>query len=305
MKKKCISQHRSLFSTSERFIRLNKLDWTLSNIRSVIQRISQYSIRHKNVTWCEEVREMTLHLMSYQDFNADTLKFLAELIDHGCEVNGALCQIMGVAWTKLQDGRANMWKHPLISLHLLRNLLLHGPLTAITEITDGINHIRALKNYTSNRSPDNGKSVRVTASEVYNLIIDRMSLFNQRKQLACKRLKLGTVDAKDRKWLDYMVRRLPVPVDFKTIHKLVKPKPGRRPDEESEAGSGTSSNFDRMPHNDNEYEDVESDQDMQDNEAFEPFPNRPMEDDLPDEDVHDDDELHHNYEQDAEGAYAL
>ena len=217
VKKQCISQHRSLFSTCERFIRLNKLDWTMSNIRSVIQRISQYSIRHKNVTWCEEVREMTLHLMSYQDFNADTLKFLAELIDHGCEVNGALCQIMGVAWIKLQDARASMWKHPLISLHLLRNLLLHGPLTAITEITDGINHIRALKNYTSNRSPDGGRSVRVTASEVYKLIVDRVSLFNQRKQLACKRLRLGAVDMKDRKWLDYMVRRLPVPVDFKTI----------------------------------------------------------------------------------------
>merc|ERR1712151_18228 len=195
-----------------------------------------------------------------------------------------------------------MGKHPLISLHLLRNLLLHGPLTAITEVTDGINHIRALKKYTSNRSPDNGKSVRVTATEVYKLIIDRVSLFNQRKQLACKRLKLGTVDAKDRKWLDYMVRRLPVPVDFKTIHKLVKPKHGRRPDEISEAGSGTSSNFNR--NHENEHDDVESEQDMQDIEAFEPFPNRPM-DDVHDEDVHDDDELHHNYEQDAEGAYAL
>jgi len=219
-KRKCMPHHKSLFSLCEMQIRTRQIEWTLANIRNVIQKTSLNTPQRVMAVWSDELRKKALFLTSTRDFSGNALKALAELIDQCREVNGSLCHIMSVVWTRLQDGRASMWKHPLLGLYVLRNILMHGPLTTVTEAMDGIDKIRALKSYNQSK---NAREVRDAANEIYELLVDRPRLFSERRQLSCRRLKLDT-PKKTPRWEDYIVRRLPVLVEFNQIHKLIRPK---------------------------------------------------------------------------------
>jgi hypothetical protein len=79
------------------------------------------------------------------------------------------------------------WKHALFSLQILRNLLLHGPLAAISEATDGLDRIRKFKAYTDTMRGQNCQQIQMAASEVYSLLVDRAKLFSIRRLCADRR----------------------------------------------------------------------------------------------------------------------
>lgn len=222
-RKRCLPHHVSLFSLCEGHMRQRSVKWSLANIRPVIQKFAYDSPRRKIALWSDHVRKQTLALTANQEFSGNALKSLAELIDQCCEVNGSLCHIMGAVWTRLQDGRAHMWRHPLLGLYVLRNIIMHGPLSAVTEATDGLKRIKALRSYSSAKNQDGARDVRDTATEVYELLVDRSKLFAERRSLSCRRLKLDAPKRSSR-WEDYLVRRLPVLVAFNHIHGLLRPK---------------------------------------------------------------------------------
>jgi len=51
---------------------------------------------------------------------------------HQCDI--ALPQAMAVVWSRLDDRKSSGWKHPLLGLHLLKNLLLHGVSVGYLEV---------------------------------------------------------------------------------------------------------------------------------------------------------------------------
>jgi hypothetical protein len=93
---------------------------------------------------------------------------------------------MSVIWLRLRDCMGLQWKHAVLALQLLRNLLYHGPLTAVTEATDGLHKIRSLKYY-ENIRPVCAQQV---SAAVYGLLVDRATLFTVRRTCADRRRKL-------------------------------------------------------------------------------------------------------------------
>ena len=125
IERKSASQ-KSLFAMCESFIRLNEVDSSMSNIRNVVQEHSLQCPQRDIANNCASVRAKALSLTSNQTFEGNALKALASLIDSSHEVNGALGHVMGIVWIRMKETRAHLWKHPLLSLYILRNLLLHG-----------------------------------------------------------------------------------------------------------------------------------------------------------------------------------
>ena len=115
---------------------------------------------------------------------------------------------MSVIWFRLRDCKGMNWKHGLQALQILRNLLYHGPLAAITEAVDGLDKIRALKYY-ENMRPVSVLQIRSLASVVYNLLVDRAKLFYVRR--ACierrRQLKFPQTEPKVKKQKTITIRK--------------------------------------------------------------------------------------------------
>ena len=123
------------------------------------------------------------------------------------------------------------------------------PLTVIAEANDGIAQIRELRSYFHNKNSVNVHEIRHASSELHEFLINRSYLFSERRQLACKRLKIGNMESGPR-WVDYLLRRLPFTSQFEAMHTLVCPK-----------GMAPSS-----PHDDGENDVCEADQPMHDSQ---------------------------------------
>lgn len=82
------------------------------------------------------------------------------------------------------------WKHALYALQILRNLLFHGPLAALTEATDGLDRVRRFKTYNDTMRAQNYKQIQIAATEVYNLLVDRAKLFSIRRVCADRRREM-------------------------------------------------------------------------------------------------------------------
>lgn len=222
LERKSVTQ-KSLFSMCESFIRINEVDCSISNIRNVVQEHSLQCPQRDIANSCAAVRGKALSLTSNQTFEGDSLKSLASLIDSADEVNGSLGYVMGIVWIRIQETRSHLWKHPLLALYILRNLLLHGPISVITEANDGLALVRELRSYHHNKNSENVNEIRTASSELYEFLINRAYLFSERRQLACKRLKINGVKSEPR-WVDYLLRRIPFVTDFKSMHYLVCPQ---------------------------------------------------------------------------------
>mmetsp|Transcript_22794 Transcript_22794/g.35175 ORF Transcript_22794/g.35175 Transcript_22794/m.35175 type:complete len:382 (+) Transcript_22794:2-1147(+) len=116
------------------------------------------------------------------------------------------------------------WKHGLYALHILKNLLLHGPLAAIVEVTDGLDKIRAMTKFTDTYRKDSAQQIRGAASQVYSLLVDRAKLFTMRRFCA-ERRRLIRNPPQGRLPRD---NRLRVFIPFAKIHAALAPN-GARP----------------------------------------------------------------------------
>lgn len=222
---KCPLNQKSLFSMCDTFMRTHGVECSIVNIRKVVQQHSQLCPQ-RDITFASGlIWGKVLSLTSNQNFEGNALKALASIIKNSLEVNGALCHIMGVIWSRMKDTRSGLWRHPLLALYVLRNVLLHGPLTAITEACDGINKIYELRSYFASKNSESALEVRTASDEIYHLLTSRTELLIQRRHLASRRLKLNvfTGNKVEQRWVDYLVRRLPITVGFSHIHELLRP----------------------------------------------------------------------------------
>lgn len=149
-KTRCHLHHRSLFARCETFICFQGSPNTVDQIRIVVQRHSEFCPQRKIAYTSDIVRGKVLSLTSNQNFEGNALKALSSLIELYSNVNSSLCDIFGVTWIRMKDTRPNLWRHPLLAMYILKNLLLHGPVTTIAEAYDGIElpflYIHALLN---------------------------------------------------------------------------------------------------------------------------------------------------------------
>ena len=113
----------------------------------------------------------------------------------------------------------------LMALHLLKKLISEGPMTAIVEALDGAGKIYELKNFSDAKNVDVNREVRVSADQVYGMLVDLPSLFFRRRCIAASKAQQLTAmpPTNQKMWSDYLVSRLPMTVEAHKLHALFRP----------------------------------------------------------------------------------
>lgn len=169
-----------LFLQCESYGRQNSLNFSVSTCRRITRQVADGSPARLTGLILTNARRTAMALTSNKAFEGDFANAIAQLVEQCRESTSNLFDVMSVIWLRLRDSRGMQWKHAYRALLILRNLLHHGPMAAISEATDGLSKIRALKYYDNIRS-QSVHEVRIAASTVYNLLIDRAKLFQIRR----------------------------------------------------------------------------------------------------------------------------
>ena len=113
----------------------------------------------------------------------------------------------------------------LMAIHLLKQLILEGPMTAIIEALDGAGKIYELKSFSDAKNIDVNSEVRLAADHVYGMLIDLPSLFFRRRCIAASKAQQLTAmpPTNQQMWSDYLVGRLPLTVEARKLHALFRP----------------------------------------------------------------------------------
>lgn len=202
---------------------VHRLDFSLLNVRRIVAKTVLSCTRHIAVERHVAIRSKALALTDDAPFDGNSALAVSELIDSCHECNTNLSTVMSVIWGRLNQTKTNM--PILLALHLLKNLITHGPLTAIIEALDGAGKIYELKSFSDAKSVEQNREVRQAADHVYEFFVDLSSLFTQRRRIAFSKAQqqLAPVPVNENWWSDYIVRRLPLTIEAQKLHALYRP----------------------------------------------------------------------------------
>jgi len=221
--------HIPLFDVCSKYLTVHRLDFSLINVRRIVAKTVLACTRHLAVERHVAIRTKALALTDEAPFDGNVAAALSDLVDSCHECNTNLGVVMSVVWHRLnqtdETKKTNM--HVLLALHLLKNLVSHGPLTAITETLDGAGKIYELKSYSDAKSVDHNNEVRQAADHIYSLLVDLSALFGRRRRIAFskaqQRIAIPPLNGQ-KSWSDYLVGRLPPTADADRLHDLFRPE---------------------------------------------------------------------------------
>ena len=140
-----------LFSLALNHFRVHRIPFGAAQVRTVVRKMAESSPSRFMLRGALDVRTRALAVTSNSRVEASVTQELQRLAHDSREGSCLLQEIMSVVWERLRDSRGMQWKHGLYGLQLLRELILHGPISAITEASDGLNEIRRMKFYENMR----------------------------------------------------------------------------------------------------------------------------------------------------------
>eukprot|EP00549_Striatella_unipunctata_P015560 CAMPEP_0118696772 /NCGR_PEP_ID=MMETSP0800-20121206/14060_1 /TAXON_ID=210618 ORGANISM="Striatella unipunctata, Strain CCMP2910" /NCGR_SAMPLE_ID=MMETSP0800 /ASSEMBLY_ACC=CAM_ASM_000638 /LENGTH=379 /DNA_ID=CAMNT_0006595977 /DNA_START=74 /DNA_END=1214 /DNA_ORIENTATION=+ len=135
---------------------------------------------------------------------------LANLVEQCREANVVLGDVMSVIWDRLVDSKGSRWRHATQVFIFYRALLA----------ADGLDQIRALKGFSETMRPQNAHQVRVMATELYGLLVDRAQLFMRRR--VCADARRAAKKPPPPRHLKE--QRLQVTVMFRQMHPFLAPQ---------------------------------------------------------------------------------
>jgi hypothetical protein len=190
----------SLFDLTVAHLQKAKLDYSLVTVKQVVRSVSQNSPYMKTIHNAQIARERTLVLTSKTGYNSNTnesnrsnnslpdpVTDLAELVEACRAIPEVRLATMAVVWTRIRDSKGMQSKHALLALYVIKNLLLHGPVTCVADVSENIHVIRLLKVYHSRLARDVSQQIRNQASQIYSLLVDKSLLMAQRRYYCASR----------------------------------------------------------------------------------------------------------------------
>ena len=118
--------HIPLFDICAKYLSVNRLEFSLTNVRRIVARTVITCTRHIAVEKSIAVRTRALDLTADTPFDGNVAEALSDLVESCRECNTNLSVVLSVIWHRLGQTKGSMWRHQLLALHLLKNLLLHG-----------------------------------------------------------------------------------------------------------------------------------------------------------------------------------
>jgi len=214
--------HIPFFDVCSKYLAVHRLDFSLINIRRIVAKTVLACTRHIAVERHISIRTRALALTEDTPFDGNITLAVSELVASCHECNTNLSVVMSVIWHRLNQTKTSM---PILSaLHLLKNLVSDGPLTAIIEALDGAGKIHELKTFSDAKNVDDIREVRQAAGHMYGLLVDLSSLFARRQRIAfSKAQNLNALSSNQNIWADYVVGRLPLTIGAQKLHALFRP----------------------------------------------------------------------------------
>lgn len=188
-----------LFAQCSQYHRQHNVDFSITSVRRVSRQVAQSNPGRLTGLLQTNARRMALSLTSTKQFEGDSGLAIAQLVEQCRECSSVLFDVMSVIWLRLRDTKGIKWKHGYQAMLILKNLLYHGPLAAVAEATDGLDKIRALKNYDHMRGGV-AQDMKNSASYLYQLLVDRSALFTIRRLCAKKRRDMALPPGKRPKY---------------------------------------------------------------------------------------------------------
>jgi len=167
-----------LFWKCVNFLEIKDIDFGVINVRSVARMLLQKSSLQQMLP--SNVRRLTMALTSKRKFMGNVEDAISDLAELSRESSSAMYDIMSVIWLRSRDCKGLQWVHGYQAMKLLREVLLHGPLSAITLATDGVQTVRTL----AFRKSQGCEQIQPVALDIYNLLSDRSRLVLRRRAAA-------------------------------------------------------------------------------------------------------------------------
>jgi len=240
-----ILDHVPIFALCQKHLRKTKSTFTTTEIRRVVFTTVEGCPRHRVVENLEVVRNRGLALTSEKPFEGDEVAEIKKLIESCKGCNLSLRQVMAVCWIRIGETRANLWKHNLLGLHLLKTFALHGPITSVSAAIDGIAEIYALRFY-DNKNVEAARSIQTSATQLYFLLDNIALTFSRRRKALASSVQKKNAFDESTTWSNYLIRRLPLDVGFRHIHVMFSPSENINA---SSAGSKRTKELESKPAN--------------------------------------------------------
>ena len=211
----------ALFRLALTYHNSNRIAFAAPEIRNTLRQISDQNPMKNMLQVTANVRQRAMSLTSNSRYEQSVASELSKLVQSCREGASILVEVMSVVWERIRDSGGMQWKHGYYALQMLLELILHGPLAAVAEATDGIDKIRKLKFYENMRSSV-AHDMRTMATYVYKLLVDRTRLFSQRRVCGLKRMEgVSGTRRVQKKNMNLRIR-----MKFNVMHALVKPGNG-------------------------------------------------------------------------------
>jgi hypothetical protein len=195
-------------------------------IPEMVRKVAETCPQRRLAAFSEVVRERAVAVSSkIKEFDDMAVHEMIGLSQESRDVVVTLRYVVGVIFKRIVNQKSNKWRHILFGIHMLRLLLLHGPITAVSESYEIQRFVRSILTYrinTSNKGDEYQQEIREAASLVYELMLDRAKLCIQRRQ--CMGMKLMNMRLqKSPSWFDYLARKIPFTAPFSLTHNLFRP----------------------------------------------------------------------------------
>ena len=218
-----ITKDSPLFLVCANYHRQHNIDFSVISVRRVTQQVAQANPSRLISQANANARVMAMSLTSNKGYDGDFTQAVAQLVEF-CHETSVLMDVMSVLWMRLNDAKGTQWRHALLSLQVIRNLLYHGPLASVAECTDGLDKIRQMKGYKDHMRGNICHSIQMVAREVYNLLVDRTKLFEIRRFCTNRRREI-----RDRVNPNYQRdRNLTLRLSFQALHPYLHPQNKRQ-----------------------------------------------------------------------------
>lgn len=221
--RKAVAEDAPLFALVTNHHRSNKIAFFLANVRNSVRGLASSVPGTYLIKLNESVRRRTSDLTSMQQYSGDARSALIQLTNDCNETSAALVHTIMILWTRMQEGKGLQWKKTYLALHILRDLLLNGPINAVAEVIDGFASIHILKEYREALRAQNSALVRVAAREIYTLVVDLPVLFARRRECVHKRFLLANL----KPTLKKETRMISGISMFRKMHELLRPDGAR------------------------------------------------------------------------------
>lgn len=207
-----------LFTQCANYHRMHNIDFSVASVRRVARQVAVGN--PSRLILQTQARRQAMLLTSNRTYEGDYNRAVSQLVEDCRECSSVLFDVMSVIWVRMRDSKGLHWKHGFQALQIMRNLLYHGPLAAISEATDGLDKIRVMKFYNDNMRSQICTQIRQVATQVYNLLMDRAKLFAIRRLCINKRRAARNPD-QTRLSRDTRMR---IVTPFVAMHKAFNPR---------------------------------------------------------------------------------